>query len=403
MNLLSFKNFFSKLSAQESKSSIHETSTLSDKFSFYLTNDKKLALSMMVNGFQPNNSQVKILNSALSKEAITNVNFLSNYSTFIEFIPTQAFSNFITHHDLSLKCSNDKTIYSNFASCFVQLKSRQDFSIILKKVLVQSISAHCQKSLNIKPRYEQMYAFEFNQEDNRTYKFFTKNIYNTLVLLPILINDMSDFVIIKKTVNDNISLIKEYIQKHNVKIRYNGKIYHYHENNCALFKVELLDSWNKHLSDYNTTTLQKALLEETRLFTKDKTSHNNQINIIEADPIHEITQKIVQLQTELDSDSVHNITNVVQLYEKIQQGFDYCAPYEVDSLYKDLLISIEKFISIETPYRQTLKNIEDKTPHELLQSAITQIETQFISYVTEINQSKVTDLSIQHRKIKMKT
>lgn len=116
-----------------------------------------------------------------------------------------------------------------------------------------------------------------------------------------------------------------------------------------------------------------------------------------------LEDKINQIKTHLTSVQQEQISRIQELYILIHSDmFEKKQHYELENLYKDLPNVIEKFISIHPEYRNTLKNIEGKSPEQLMEDSLNTIENKFKEYWENINQNKVTDLSIVQRAIKMK-
>lgn len=106
----------------------------------------------------------------------------------------------------------------------------------------------------------------------------------------------------------------------------------------------------------------------------------------------------------LDEKFIIQVDNIQSLYKSIYNDlFEKKENHELDNLYKELPTVLEKFTSIHSDYRTSLKNIEGKNPEELMQESLNNIERKLTEYLEDINLDKVSDLSITQRVIKMKT
>lgn len=411
-----FKSLFYKLSSFvdnlqksfEDKEKKASQNPLYQSFNLYAKEDLKLALDLIKNGYQPTKLQKENLDRSLINNAIKNGNFIFNYGEFIEFIPQQAFINYCLYHDLSDKCKNEKTVFVNFEHFFKRLAQQEGFSEQLYQQLKSSIFNLSVKCASIKPKYESIHSFEFNQIEYALYDRFTANIYNSLVLIPYMVNSMDKFISLRTTIEQSVEKIRNHVQSHNVEvITYEGRIIHSHKNTCKLFKIELLNNWVNYIQKYDTSSLQKNLIDQIK---KQEVS-NKVISEIEEAPSKDnvnifnnnLEEKINQVKELLSSSHKEQIERIQLLYLQIHSDmFEKKQHYELDNLYKDLPQVMEKFISIHPEYRETLKNVEGKSPEELMVESLNTIENKFKEYWEDINQNKVTDLSIVQRGIKMK-
>ncbi len=62
---------------------------------------------------------------------------------------------------------------------------------------------------------------------------------------------------------------------------------------------------------------------------------------------------------------------------------------------------IRKYLSIDVEYRNSLKNIEGKTPEELFSDALHNIDVKVSEIDLKMNEEKVKELSIENRKLKI--
>lgn len=373
-------------------------------FNLYAKEDLKLALDLIKNGYQPTKLQKNNLDQSLINNAIKNGNFISNYGEFIEFIPQQAFINYCLYHDLSDKCKNEKTVFTNFENLFKKLSQQEGFSEQLYQQLKSSVFNLSLKASSLKPKYESIHAFEFNKSDYLVYDRFTANIYNSLVLIPYMIKTMDQFVSLRTTIEQSVEKVKAHVQSHNVRIiDYNKKVIHYNQQNRQIFKIDLLIDWVVFIQRYDTSTFEKNLMAQIK--QQEVKNDNKQIST-ELKPVqisHNLEDKINEIKEHLSTVQQEQISRIQNLYSQIHSDmFEKKQHYELDSLYNDLPHVVEKFISIHPDYRDTLKNVEGKSPEELMVDSLNTIEYKFKEYWEDINQNKVTDLSIVQRAIKMK-
>jgi hypothetical protein len=64
---------------------------------------------------------------------------------------------------------------------------------------------------------------------------------------------------------------------------------------------------------------------------------------------------------------------------------------------------VKQYLEIHPDFRLNLKNVNNKTPKELMEDSFNNIQQKLKCYVEEIEQNKVTDLSVIQRKIEVKT
>lgn len=402
MNLNIFKGLADTLSLNNYKT----RSKLSKDFNLYLKSDIHLALSMLDNGYEPTFLQKNNMNVALFKES-ENINFLNRFQNSFHHVSNEVIINYLTTHDLGTECANKKTIYENSSAKLLKLKDRKKFSQEVKTALILNINKHGIIVSKFKPKYPNTHGFHFNQQEQKIYNQFTNSIYNSLILMRGIVDNINDFLEIKSAIQSNIISIKNLVQKNNYKITdYDGTIIHNHRSNMIMFKIETLDSWYKFLEEYNIDNFKKEILEKTKS-TFSKNNPANDLNIVQEtpkpDPISEITEKILALNSELNQESQEKVAKIIDIYTNIRKNHNQPETYQdQENLYQDLHKVIKKFLSIDIDYRQTLRNIEGKNPEELMYDSIIMIEKQFDDYITAINQDKVHDLSAHQKKIKMK-
>lgn len=402
MNINIFKGLAEILSIDNYKI----RSQLSKDFNLYLQTDMLLALSMLDNGYKPSFMQQNNMEEMFLKES-NNVNFLNKFHNAFHHISNKALINYFVSHDLSIKCNNDKTIYQNNIAKLETLKERKGFYKEVKQALLSSLNKHGQIASKFKPKYEYTHGFEFNKKEQKIYNTFTSNIYNSLILMNLIVDSVNDFLEIKSNIQSNIVSIKQLVQKNNYKIiGYDGELIHNHRFNVRTFKIELLDGWIKYLDEYNVDKLKADILDKTKAtFTKAELS--NDLTVVQETPKKEkaceTTEQILLLKSELNLDCQNKIIKIIEVYNQLREKHNNPeTSQDQENLYKDLHKAIKKFVSIDVDYRNTLKNVEGKTPEELMNDSINMIETKFNDYITAINQDKVHDLSAHQKKIKMK-
>lgn len=403
MQFTFFKTLFSKLSStwkgiEQSFSDTNNTSLdpLSHSFNLYVQKDLKLALDMLTHGYKPSESQKKKLNKFLIEDAIANNNFFFNYNSYLDFLPHDAIINFCIHHDLGHNCKNDKNIFNNFEHIFKHFSLQDNFSEKLYTQLNSSLFTTCLKAIDIKPKYEHIHAFEFNNIDKKIYHNFTLTIFNCLVLLPYIVKDMDQFVSLKNNIVTSVNKIEDYLQSHNIRIIRDNKSIHYNKQNREIFKTALLEEWVNFIGNYDIKKLKEKLLQQINQKSTQEVNTISPLNQSENHISNDLKKKLtVQQQQQLE--------RIEHLYDQIKSDmFEKKEHYELDSLYKDLPSIVEKFISIHPDYRDSLKNVEGKSPEQLMVESLSIIESKFKLYLEDINQNKVTDLSIVGRTIKMK-
>lgn len=419
MHINFLKTFFFKLSTlvesinksfenEEVKASAHP---LYQSFNLYAKEDLKLALDCIKNGYAPTKLQQNNLNAALIKDSINNNNFLYHYQTYLNYVPQEAIISFCIHKDLSHSCQNEKTIFHNFKHLLKNLCNNEQFSENLYSQLNSSIFNNALKCINIKPKYANVHAFEFTKEESILFSRFTANIYNALVLIPYMVKNIDQIVSLRTTIEQSVEKIEKHVQSHNIRINDDGKIIHFNKHNRQAFQVDVLNRWVKYIREYDTKKLQSSLMEKIK---KSQSVDNNLKNTVlemvnpSKSKLNEsnklVQNKINEIKPSINIEQQQQIERIEILYDNIKSEiFESIHHNELDSLYKDLPHVIEKFISIHPDYRESLKNIEGKSPEQLMIDSLTMIESKFKLYWEEINQNKVTDLSIVERRIKMKS
>lgn len=360
---------------------------LSKSFDLYIEKDLKLALSLMSNGYIPNSRQNKALLLSLSSYAKKNINFLSELSDFASFIPSSAFITYCQTYDLSTKCKNEKTMISNMKELFVQLSKRDDFIGEVIPLLIKNIELQTKNVMNIKPYSEIHHYFKFSRDESEMVNSLCASIYNVLSLIPYLDN-MDTFVLVKSSINHNTQKIKSHLSKHNVKITVNNHpVHYYYPQTLLLFKVQSLDSWCNYINEYDVENLKNNLLKIL----------NKKENLIESKTLdHEINR----IKVKLEKHHIEKVEIIQSMYTKLK--LENFINYDLEGLYKDMLSVMNKYLSIPDDMRKTFKNIQSQTPEDLMLNSFDMIEEKFKTYLHNVTENKVSELSVEKRKIQMK-
>lgn len=399
-----FNNFQKSLETEEQRAS---NNPLYQSFNLYIKEDLKLALDLLHNGYQPTQSQKENLHNSLLNDSKKNTNFLFNYQQYIKFVPKESVISYCLNHDLSDKCTNEKTVFDNFEFLFKYFSQQENFSEELYTQLKNSIFNNSLKVSSFKPRYSHIHAFEFNNEEKRTHALFRANIYNALVLIPYMIKNMDQFVSLRTTIEQSVQKVEKLVQTNNVRIiNTQHDVIHYNASNRKMFNLETLHDWVGYIKQYNTSKLQQELIAQVKTQQEElKTFNASNSNTQQSnnDQNFNIEYQINQLKNKVHTNQTEQIERIQALYQQVKNDmFEKKQHHELENLYKDLPQVIEKFISIHPDYRDTLKNVEGKSPEQLMIESLNVIEDKFKLYWENINQDKVTDLSIVGRAIKMK-
>lgn len=128
---------------------------------------------------------------------------------------------------------------------------------------------------------------------------------------------------------------------------------------------------------------------------------------INTQTIIEKAQKSLLLKEDsLTNEMKENINNIIKEIENIKKNENdlYSDEYkeEIKKLIDDRLPNvIKKYLSIDEEYRTTLKNIEGKYPSQLLLESLSSIYDRVNQINKSINENKVSNLSIDNRKLKL--
>lgn len=123
---------------------------------------------------------------------------------------------------------------------------------------------------------------------------------------------------------------------------------------------------------------------------------------IDTKSLVEKAQKSLLLKEEsLTEEMKEKINNISKNIEKIQNTENIEYKEVISKIIEETLPNvIKKYLSIDEEYRETLKNIEGKYPSQLLLESLENIDLQVNDINREINEEKVSHLSIETRKLK---
>lgn len=113
-------------------------------------------------------------------------------------------------------------------------------------------------------------------------------------------------------------------------------------------------------------------------------------------------QKDMLLNESALTEEMKNKINLISVeIEKIQKHDKETYQLEIEKISNELLPGIvKKYLSIDEEYRTSLRNVEGKLPSELLMESLNNIYLQ-VNYINQqINEEKITALSVDNRKLK---
>lgn len=90
-------------------------------------------------------------------------------------------------------------------------------------------------------------------------------------------------------------------------------------------------------------------------------------------------------------EKIKEIEKIVSVLDNKEQSF-----FE-----KNINNIIKKYLSIDVEYRMTLKNVEGYNAEQLMEQSLDNLKTIFEKKIVDNNQQSLTELSIEHRKLKM--
>lgn len=357
-------------------------------FNLYIEKDVRIALELLDNGYIAEPYQLKKLDNTLNNIAQTDANFLFSFSQYEKFISSDVFITFLINHDLNIKCKNEKNIFENFKNIFENLTNRKDFSNLLNTKMVNSINYYTQQTIAMKPKHSSIHAFSDEQRFANPIVKLKLNIYNSLLMFPLTINHLNDFLILKSSICN----ASNEVQKH-------AEGGYYVSDNKKILSVSILKDWEKYINNYDISSIKSKALSEM-IVSKTNDTENYFDNPHSSD----FNYQINLLKMKLDQKFILQVDNIQSLYKNIYNDlFEKKENHELDDLYKELPNVLNKFISIHPDYRTSLRNVEGKNPEELMQESLNNIERKLNEYLEDINLDKVSDLSIAQRVIKMKT
>jgi len=128
----------------------------------------------------------------------------------------------------------------------------------------------------------------------------------------------------------------------------------------------------------------------------------NDLGFNTEDLINKAQNEIVLKKSEIDIKFKQRIDNILEKVKKIKVKNNQIYEIELELLINNTLPNIiRKYLSIDIEYRNSLKNIEGKTPEELFSDALYNIDIKVSEIDLKMNEEKVKELSIENRKLKI--
>lgn len=120
------------------------------------------------------------------------------------------------------------------------------------------------------------------------------------------------------------------------------------------------------------------------------------------DLIEKAKSEMIVKESKIEDELRGKLNNIVNKVNKIKEQNKEIYELELKLLIdKTLPKVIQKYVSIDEEYRETLKNIEGKTPKELFSDALQNIDINVSEIDLKMNEEKVKELSIENRKLKI--
>lgn len=145
---------------------------------------------------------------------------------------------------------------------------------------------------------------------------------------------------------------------------------------------------NEFKSLLNQAPIDKTIMKEFNLNTTSVVAKAQKSMFLNEDGL---TKEMKEKINEISSEITKIQKNDAQKYEE-----------EIEKISNELLPNVvRKYLSIDEEYRHTLRNVEGKLPSELLLESLENIYLQ-VNYINQqINQEKVSQLSINNRVLKI--
>lgn len=220
-------------------------------FNLYIEHDVKIALELLQNGYIAEAYQLKNLDKKLNIMAKNDNNFLFLFSNYEKFISSDCFVTFLTNNDLSAKCKNEKTVFENFKHIFEKLSEREDFNKLFNSKIVESINHYTQQTLNLTPKHSSIKAFSDEQKTATPIVKLKLNIYNSLVIFPITISELNDFLILKSSISNAVNKIEKYANNGN-----------YAYDNKKILGVPTIKNWENYINNYDISSIKSHAMNK---------------------------------------------------------------------------------------------------------------------------------------------
>lgn len=169
-----------------------------------------------------------------------------------------------------------------------------------------------------------------------------------------------------------------------------------------LIDIERLTS-----SSYRDNSYKKIGYEELKLFQQkireslltSKSHEEEKEDILNKLKSFNLNFAKIEIKQEFSiNDLPKNAQAKIKEIEKIVNILDN----KDQSLFSEHLNNIiKKYLSIDVEYRMTLKNVEGYNAEQLMEQSLDNLKTIFEKNIVENNQQSLTELSIEHRKLKM--
>lgn len=336
-----------------------------------------ICAEMEVNGYAITKRQKIELQQKIFKDIINNHSkyklYKDIYSDFDFEFKFNLLKNSEPYSSLSFEMVNDfkdekftQNIIDNYKIIILDKTENLKNTVKIKKFKNGSISL-------ASPEYEEVLEI-FQKDQARLVSVISH--HRSSVSFEEMVATKNLLIKVKEQLNDIIPIIKDKA------LSYENKT-----NHRRVLKILLTET---HISDIDELILVKKQHAKTDIINNLKLK--NLGNGIKQEIVHKYSI------LELPKETKDLIKEIDRNYQKIKNAKDIQIKMDIDKKMEDINSIVSKYMAIDDTYKSTLKNIEGKSPFDLMMNSLNLIKEDFQKIFQNNNQELVNDLSVLNRK-----
>ena len=391
-----------KLENQEKEQKIEKQAQL-----FLDANLYDLYLTMLDNGYTPNKKQrtffVEHVNDLIFQlKTNVDLSLIENYLEKGYHLSTSNSFFLLSQPNFQNKFFNkqlfdlsDNTTTSQYPKVFEQLKKNLNSQYFQEHLAIKFLSA-----FESKAQHNQHKIHSYTFDNNKQYTLNFQPVIN----IPVFLEYMPDIILPKISLEQFVAFMSQWkgislnlkatlsntevFAKHSIRINNNMRLPSnttFYDTIDFALKSTVQEYYSKDIQQLMNST--KAASSEN--YVEEKMIKNTQILS---------TNYKVNNLPENTKEIFHDLQNLYNKLEKYRNDLTQEQVFLIDNLFeKRIPEALQKYLSIDIDYRQTMKNRDGKNAQDLMDESLLNFKNKLVQTLEDINQLKLSNLNVTKR------